>query len=87
MYMPRLFRKISHQEGAKMNRSIMSDVKSNETMSSRPAYQQKIERYDNTTSTLGKGEKYTLVQHPLRTKMSTISKGSQGVSKTSDVKP
>ena len=50
----------------------------------------KIEKYDNNTSTLGRGEKYTLVQYPLRTKVSTMSgrSGSNtGASKSSAVKP
>ena len=49
----------------------------------------KIEKYDNNTSTLGRGEKYTLVQYPLRTKVSTMSgrSGSHIASKSSAVKP
>ena len=48
-----------------------------------------VEKYDNTKSTLGKGQRYTMVQHPLRTKVSTMSKNSShmGAAKSSAVKP
>jgi len=48
-----------------------------------------IEKYDNTKSTLGTGQRYTMVQHPLRTKVSTMSKNSShmGAAKSSAVKP
>ena len=86
--MPRLFRKISHQEGGRMNRSLISSASASQHTAN--TYMTKIEKYDNNTSTMGKGEKYTLVQYPLRTKVSTMSgrSGSHiGATKSSAVKP
>lgn len=71
-----------------MNRSLISSASASQHTAN--SYMTKIEKYDNNTSTLGRGEKYTLVQYPLRTKVSTMSgrSGSHvGATKSSAVKP
>jgi hypothetical protein len=58
--MPRLFRKVSHQ----------TSVSQRGAFSNKGSFSKELSVYDNETSMMGK-EKHTLVQIPLRTKVST----------------
>ena len=71
--MPRLTRKIGHLTG---EMSQMSSTARRNNLSAR------VSLYDNNASiSTIKKEKYTMVRHPLRTKMSTIA-GSANASKS-----
>lgn len=58
--MPRLFRKVSHQ----------TSVSNRGAFSNKGSFSKEISVYDNDISMMGK-DKHTLVQIPLRTKVST----------------
>ena len=67
--MPRLFRKISHQNGERPFGS--SHMSKGTRLPGVPNWTPKASHYDNNASLshISKGEKYTLVNHPLRTKV------------------